>query len=421
MRLSCSSCGYRSENRAFFRRVKNGALGLGRWFCLGCKPFPKGSLGFASLALPGAFALFGWLALRIGDGLEPGGYGLLLISGSILLTPLTLVVHELGHAAVAALLGRRVYQISIGSGSPLATFETNHTAWVIGRDMSFGYVIQMPLGIASRRGDVAVLAAGALANLTVAIALTRLTGAVSEWSNAAAALMVGSILSNLFVGVGALVPGGYVRDGRSWPSDGRQIFQRLRQGRSTVDWQAQHDAFTGWNLVRAKRWEEAKAHYEAAFARHPDEPTFLGGLMHILAHSRGYEAAMVCAKEHDAFLRRERQIPEPAAVSWSYVWSMAAWAFIRAPTGDISRARIFSRKALEAQNSPYAQAVYGALLARTGEPEDGLSEILASLKAMESSSDKLEFCDFIVTERLESDELKTSDFQAYATHLRRAG
>lgn len=421
MGLSCASCGFKSENRAFFRRLKSGALGLGQWFCPGCKPFPKASLGFATLALPCAIAVLGWFALRIGEGLEAGGYALLSTSGFILLTPLTLAVHELGHAAVAALLGRRVYQISIGSGSPLATFESKHTVWVIGRDMSFGYVIQMPFGRASRGGDVAVLAAGALANLGVAIALTRLTGGLAEWSNAAAAFMAGSILSNLFVGVGALVPGGYVRDGRSWPSDGRQIFQRLRRGRSTFDWQAQHDAFSGWKLIRAKRWEEARAHYEAAFARHPQEPGFLGGLMHILAQSKGYDAAVVCAEQHDAFLREERPDPDPAAIVWSYVWSMAAWTFIRAPTGDVSCARFFSHKAFGAQITPYVHAVHGALLARTGEPEEGLSEILDSLKALDTSIDKLEFCDFIVDERLETEALKTSDFEAYARHLNRTG
>lgn len=418
MGLSCSSCGYRSQNRAFFRRAKGGSFALDRWFCLGCKPFPKARLSFTAIVASGFLALFGWLAVAVNEGLEPFGYLMMAWGGFISLTPFTLAVHEMGHAAVAALLGRRVYQINIGSGAPFKTFRIGRTLLVLGRDMSAGYVVQLPLQKASRWGDMAILAAGAVANLIAAVSLMFLADYLSAWSGVAAAFTAGSILSNLLTGLGALIPKSHVREGQLRPSDGQQMLQLLRRQRAKVDWQVHHDAFKGGELLEAKLWEEAEAHYRDAFVRHPDQPGFLGVLMHVLAISKGYEAAMYCAKEHDAFLRQERQILEPMAPLWSYAWSMAAWAFIRSPTGDFTSADTLSRKALQAGSSPYPRAVQGAILTRVGEQERGLSEILDSLRELGSPSDKLEFCDFIISEHLESVDLKASDFRSYAAHLR---
>jgi hypothetical protein len=185
-----------------------------------------------------------------------------------------------------------------------------------------------------------------------------------------------------------------------------------------VDWQVHHDTFRGGQLLRAKRWQEAEAHYREAFLRHPDHPGFLGLLMHVLSVSKGNEAARSCVDEHDAFLRQEGQIAGPMAPLWSYAWSMAAWTIIQSPTGDVTWAEMLLRKALQADPSPYVGAVQGAIFIRAGERRRGLSEILVNLRELGSPSDKLEFCDFIIAEQLENTDPRASDLQSYAAHLR---
>jgi Zn-dependent protease len=424
MGRSCSSCGFRSENLAVFRREKGEAFGFGRWFCFGCRPFPRVRPGIATLVVAGGLALLGWWGVAADTGFEIGGGVLLLLAGWILGTPLTLAVHELGHAAVASLIGRRVYRICIGSGPMLATFDTGHTQWFIGRDMSMGHVIQIPLGRSSRRGDLAVLAAGATANLIMVILLLRVADRLSDGFDAAAALVGGLVLSNLFTCAAALIPGSHLRDGQSWASDGRQIFQTLRRKGPTLDWDATHAAYEGAALARSGRWEEAEACYRGALARQADEPGLVGALLHVVAYSKGKEAARLCAAEFDRFLRREREREQKREVTgrtaqpWSYAWGMAAWSHIRVPSGDLSAAALFSGKALEAGALPHSRAVEGARLTRTGDREKGLSEILETLKTLDNPGDRLEFCDFIMAEGLETPDLKTSDFQSYAAHLR---
>lgn len=418
MGRSCSSCGYKSQNRAFFRPMSGRTFGLNRWFCLGCKPVPTARPGFASLAASVLLAVLGWLAIAADGGVEFLGYGFLVWSGFIFLTPLTLAVHEIGHAAVAALLGRRVYQINIGSGRPLKSFEIRRTQLVVGRNLSSGYVVQIPLEKSSRWGDAAILMAGATANFIAAIVLMFCAAHLAAWSEVAAAFVAGSILSNCLTGFGSLIPRTHDIDGALYASDGRQILQLLRRPRGIMDWQVHHDAVEGGQLIRKKRWEEAEAHYRHAFARHPDQPGFLGVLMHVLAASKGYEAAMRCAEEHDAFLRQEGHIDGPMAPFWSYAWGMAAWTIIRSPTGDFVSAKSMSHKATQAGPAPYSDAVQGAILAKSGEREKGLYQIIDNLKGLGSPDDKLEFCDFIIAERLENPDLKVSDFQSYADHLR---
>ncbi len=419
MALSCFSCRYKSQNRAFFRQMRAGTLGLDRWFCLGCKPFPKAKLGFSALAASGFFALLGWLLVAASPGLEPLGYGLLAGGALIFTGPFTLVVHEMGHAAAAALFGRRVYQISIGSGVPFKTIKISHTLFVIGRDMGVGYVIELPVKEQNRLASMLILAAGATANLAVAVLLMNLADYVSVRSGVAAAFIAGSILSNLITAALALLPGHHTRDGKMRPSDGQQMLKLLGPKGAPVDWQLHHTAFKGGVLLQAKLWNEAETHYRDAFARYPDQPGFLGALMHVLGVSKGYAAAMSCVDENDAFLRQEGELSAAMSPIWSHAWGMAAWAHIRAPRGNLSSADTFLQKAIEADpDSPYPRAVLGAILARSGEPSNGLAVIMANLRELGSPGDKLEFCDFILAENLESEDLKASDFRSYAAHLR---
>jgi hypothetical protein len=363
----------------------------------------------------GVLALLGWWAVKSNEDLEVLGFPLLILGGFTCLAPLTLAVHEIGHAAAATIFGRRVYQIHIGTGAPLMAFRVKRTVVVIGRDMGAGYVIQQPIKTMSRLASIAVLAAGAAANLTAAALLMTLAGALSSWSVAAAVFISGSSLSNFATAVVGLFPGLHTINGRRWASDGRKILQLVWRRPAPVDLDLIHAAYEGEALLQAKVWDVAEAHYRDAFGRYPDQPGFLARLLHSLVLSKGCEAATTCVEEHDEFLRQERQFSETMAPLWSYAWSMAAWVLVRSPTGDLDSADTFARKALDAAPTPYLRAVQGATVIRAGDTDKGLAAILDNLCELQSPGDKLEFCDFIVAAQLETADLKASDFQSYAT------
>jgi len=115
--ICCAGCGYRSATRAFFRREKNGALGIKRDFLRGVRALCSDESRIRSLPryqLPGAD---GSLIRAFGDdGMARIGYfflflGLVGLSGII-----TAVAHEVGHAAAARLVGMRVVAITCQAG-----------------------------------------------------------------------------------------------------------------------------------------------------------------------------------------------------------------------------------------------------------------------------------------------------------------
>jgi hypothetical protein len=141
--------------------------------------------------------------------------------------------------------------------------------------------------------------------------------------------------------------------------------------------------------------------------------------LHVLALAKGPEAAMACALEHETYLKPEEPPTALFAPIWASTWANAAWAILRSREGDFALADEFSVRAAEADaESPYPRAVRAAALIRSGERNESLDVILGSIKDMGITSDKLEFCDFIVAEGLETADLKRPDFEAYAAHLR---
>jgi hypothetical protein len=425
MGLSCSACGFRSENRAFFRREKAPPFAIARWFCAGCKPLPTARVGWVRLLFFAVLmALGAWVVLNATSDNKTFGYVMVVFGGFVCLSPITVLIHEAGHAVAAAAVGRRVYSVHIGTGAPFKTIRLGQVDIVIGRDQRGGYVLCLPKGAESRWREACMVAAGPAANLAAMVGLGGLAGVVYgtgalPWQALASVAVTSLTVSNAFVGVFALIPMKVKLGEFRWLSDGGRLLQLLRPRRVTPDWQAHHDAFRGGELLQAKRWTEAEAHYRTIFSDHPDQPGFLGALLHVLALAKGPDAAMACAMEHEAYLRPDEPPTEPYRPIWAATWGNAAWAILRSPEGDLVLADEFSARAAEADSiSPYPSAVRAAVLARSNPGVEHLDVILGRLKNMASASDKLEFCDFIVAEGLESPALTKPDFESFAAHLR---
>jgi hypothetical protein len=422
MGLSCSECGFKSENGAFFRLEKTSRRGSG-WFCMGCKPV-RGKLGFATLGFYGVLAFVAALITAAEPSLAQFAYILALLSGLVTLTPLTVAVHELGHTIAAVAVGRRIYQINIGRGAPLATMHLGQALVVIGKDMGAGFVACLPVGRNDRWRQAIFILAGAAANIAAGVLLIALADHISAvksniWAGEAECILWGWALSNLVAGIASLVPSRVTINWGIVPSDGSLFLSLFKRQLEAPDWQVYHEDYKGWMLIQTKRWSEAEAHYRANLAAHPEHPSFLANLLHVLALAKGPPAAMACVLEHEPFLRRTEQPTNALAPIWASTWGNAAWAILRSPGGDMALADEFSLRAAGADTtSPYPRAVRSAVLVRSGQREEGFDAILASLKDMLVTSDKLEFCDFIVAEGLENADLTRADFEAYAAHLR---
>ncbi len=126
---------------------------------------------------------------------------------------LAIVLYELGHLVVARALGFRVTAIHLGSPPPLVTVKLGSIKLCLGVRMRGWVSYAGPVPSARR---VAVTAAGPLANLLVAAALTPWAGRVWQLAEVA-------VVFALF-GLGNLVP--FQRSGRS--SDGLTLLRSLR-------------------------------------------------------------------------------------------------------------------------------------------------------------------------------------------------
>jgi hypothetical protein len=127
--IECWRCGYRSSNSAFFRRKKVGILRRQKRSCHGCAPYAATRREAASYDVSWV-AVIGALILMLGPKGPDAtaiGYGL-VAGGTISLAHIvTLVVHELGHAAVARLVGMTVSNITLGTGPLLASYRGKKT------------------------------------------------------------------------------------------------------------------------------------------------------------------------------------------------------------------------------------------------------------------------------------------------------
>jgi membrane-associated protease RseP (regulator of RpoE activity) len=111
--------------------------------------------------------LLGLLTAELLDDFEPRKLSVLFIAG--LWAPL-LVVHELGHALVARLVGWHVHEIVIGFGPELVRFRAlgaNATVRLIPVE---GYVVPSPDSLRGARGKSALIYfAGPAAELVCAL------------------------------------------------------------------------------------------------------------------------------------------------------------------------------------------------------------------------------------------------------------
>ena len=402
MGLRCSACGFRSTERALFRRERAPVPPLRYTLCLACKkpePWPKATVG---AAVWGGIALALIAAALAGADLELQGYVWLVLMAFAATCPLAVVVHEIGHALAAVLVGRKIYVLSFGRGATLASWSFGDLQIVLARDLGAGFIQAYPGQPESRWRTSLYLAGGMIANAVAVGAVILLLAhnspdALGPGAKSLASAAMGFALSNSLSAASAIVPRQMKWEDQRLASDGRRLVNLWRTAPVIPDYSLLHAAFCGDRLIRAGRWREAQEHYAAVIARAPDCPGFLGCLVHVVARARGPAAAMACYVEHRAAFEAGARKPSP---QYGYAAGNVAWQALR--TGDASWLELagdLSEQAVSMDSaSASLRATRGAALIAKGERGAGAALLSAALRDVENLVDKAEFCSFLAKE-----------------------
>jgi hypothetical protein len=226
--ISCSTCGCTSTWRAAFTPVRDGTIT--RICCPNCaEQFHSrwSRWSFWGYAIAAMFLLLNFSKGRVG-GMD------LVIAASLLFfvaqLPL-IVLHEIGHAIVAALVGATPYAIALGREPWIVDRRFLGLRWRIGRQLTQGLCYHAPCeGVHSRRNTILILAGGALMNAAIAgLAIAAAFAFPPRFDHSLlrfAFLVVG--FSSAFLCVWSVWPREVDTAVGKIPNDGAQILQLLR-------------------------------------------------------------------------------------------------------------------------------------------------------------------------------------------------
>lgn len=337
------------------------------------------------------------LILRAGPAWEMPGFLLLLMASIIALTHLRTAIHEFGHAVAGALVGRKIIEIRIGTGRPIATIRVAKTEISLRLSPNGGWIRGLPRDGEGRLQYSFYLLGGALANLTAAVILVVLAGKVGEMSTSKGAsifvvVALGLAIANLIGGFSAFRSRTSLRDGIQVTSDGLKL-RELWSPDNTAEKPPVY-APEGVLLMREGRWAEARESYEAALTSDPKQIGLLGFLLHVIGQAEGSEAAFDYYLAHPEMFN---QTPDAADQLWAFAWANAAWFGLETNNPEhLLRVEDLSKRAIAADpTSATIRAVRGATMMATGEREAGHEILSAALREIEDRPFKIGLCQFL--------------------------
>lgn len=286
-----------------------------------------------------------------------------------------LVLHELGHALMARLLGWHVTEIVIGFGRELLRFRVGGTRVRVRALPVEGYVVPSPNSTAHARvKQAAIYFGGPLSELL----LLLWVGAYLGWESPEATDSVGRIaLYSLAVTAGlgvvmTLVP---YRSGGN-PSDGLGIlasfFAPEESFRQRLSWPFRSE---GQRLLLREQVELARQAVEAGLAQYPDEPR-LRGLLGVCEAAAGRAEEGFKALEE---LGGPDGHPPPVRAD---LLSDAAWAVLF--SGDATllpdAQRAIQRALEEYPDEPHYLVLLGRLHLERDRPEEAYQALMTAYK-----------------------------------------
>ena len=402
MEQVCAGCGYRSENRSFFRRESSWVFGRRKIFCHGCAPYLPTRVENLSTHWVWLFTAGALLAIT---GLkEPArtiSYWLIFFGALVPSQLVATVAHELGHAVAARLVGMKVIGIVVGSGPVLAARQWQGIRFDIRRYLlAGGRTVAYPqIEPPTKWRHVVFLLGGVSANvllLTLAMGMLALLATMSDVLNpvfftVALGVLALQIISQTIAIIAALLP--YkVRHGHVvHMSDGKQLIdlllakdfhQRILEAR--LVWQ-------GIALLQADRNAEAQAHFEEAHRSVPTNAAIFALLVHSASKASGPKAAMRCYYEHGGEFGCENEGASAFAreeVAWNAL--LTRDPLLLPLADDLSQRSMASLSTV-----PEIQATRGAILAERGQLEPGLALLTNGMRNSSRVADKARFAPFL--------------------------
>lgn len=398
MNVTCHQCGAPKRIEGSFwevnRFLRTSVLycpvcwALRRRFSLGA--FLRAAFLVALIVIAGLAAWAMWiagLAMYGNDYWQRVGVALLNIVINLAIACLALliltVLHELGHAACARLLGWHVAKIGLGWGRLWGQFRFAGFLWDIHRELlSGGVAWTAPKSLPGYRWKfMLIVVAGPLVHLVLLAPLLLFPVNLQPFSAFAQEPAPWRIFVaiNLLMLAGSLLPYQYTVNSdsgaMSLASDGLVFFQTFFASAAAA--QQHHAAYyvlQGNQCLHDRRSEAARAWYEKGLATYPDDFGNAFGratsllMLKDFQGSRDHKLALLERKDLSAQLR-------------TVLLNNIAWVDLLLGADFLDEAERFSLEAFEAdpKRAPY-QGTRGSVLIERGDLEEGLLLVRLALE-----------------------------------------
>lgn len=312
------------------------------------------------------------------------------IASLLVFIPLATLLHEIGHAVGALLVGMRLFNICLGSFGRILCAPR-----VFGYDIVFRTV---PLGGSTLVGlkstrfarlrYFVMVACGPLVNVLCLAAALAIASKYRQ-NELLVGLMSAAILFNAALVVGVLWPANAWAGHTLLPSDGLQILTLAWKSKTTIE--QMHAAwfyFEGLENWQRGRLEEAMHWLQWGISEYPDTWLNKSGLGIVLLDLNRIEEARQCFSEA---LDCTSLPPETEALFWNNL----AWADLMVGSTDLrAEADRLSQQAFE--RTPWVPPITGtrgSVLVEIGNLDEGIKLLERALaKNHESSAKALNAC-----------------------------
>lgn len=319
--------------------------------------------------------VLGFVALVVGDLARDFSQAKLSVLFVLAFWGPLLILHELGHALTARLMGWHVTEIVIGFGRELLRFRVGGTRVRLRALPVEGYVVPSPSSTRHARAkQAAIYFGGPLSELLLLVCIGQYLG----WEGPRTTDSVGRIaLHSLAVtaGLGVVMTLFPYRSGGN-PSDGLGIllsfFASEESFRQRLCWPFLSE---GQRLLLREQLEPARRTLEAGLAQYPDEPRLRGLLAVCEAATgraeQGFEAleALGGPDGHPSAIRADLL----ADAAWAVLFSGDA-----ALLPDAQRA--MQRALEEYPGEPHYLILLGRIHLERGRPEEAYEALMTAYK-----------------------------------------
>ncbi|MCR6658877.1 MAG: site-2 protease family protein [Asticcacaulis sp.] len=430
MGSKCSQCGFKTNDKTFYRREKGGVFGQQQTVCEACTVYTPNLAEYRAFY----FNLFNaatWSFLVLFHFRDTPDIGLcvaIMFTTTILTTRYQTFIHEAGHAFAAHFSGQDIWRVDIGSGPLLRrirvagiNFDMRRYGHTGGEAAYFS-----PNAPVSRTTQMFIVAAGPLANLLTSALCFAAGYAISHWAIPGligTAIFSGFGLANLTMAFRNLWPRKST-DRAGLPSDGFQLLKVLNN--SAIDYRSDPELAANmiWFHVNGLRHQErhrdaidiATAHLQSS----PYRLSLASMIMDSLSYAEGNQAVVDFYLQHDAELT-EGVSEDVSALA--YIHANAAWSAIKLNAPSLlNLAGSWSKKAFTTlPERPEIAGTQGAYLIVTGQPEEGIALMLPAIRSVNVQADKADFCKYIAQGYKRLSQIHRAEiFDALAEHLKPA-